>query len=72
MRSSVLIVFILFVFQTNLQQVAQRIERLNPPGNVFHSVVENAVQLSGRSGSEDLINELCSDEGLADVSVPML
>ncbi|KAG2692892.1 hypothetical protein I3760_08G073000 [Carya illinoinensis] len=59
-------------FQTNLQQVAQRIERLNPPGNVFHSVVENAVQLSGRSGSEDLINELCSDEGLADEYMEML
>ncbi|KAF5462187.1 hypothetical protein F2P56_018216 [Juglans regia] len=59
-------------FQTNLQQVAQRIERLNPPGNVFHSVVENAVQLSGRSGSEDLINELCSDEGLANEYMEML
>ncbi|XP_041020370.1 ubiquitin-like domain-containing protein CIP73 [Juglans microcarpa x Juglans regia] len=59
-------------FQTNLQQVAQRIERLNPPGNVFHSVVENAAQLSGRSGSEDLINELCSDEGLANEYMEML
>jgi hypothetical protein len=60
----------LFDFQINLQQVAQRIEHLNPPENVFRSVVENAVQLSGsESGSEDLVDELCSDEGLTNVSV---
>jgi hypothetical protein len=52
--------------------VAQRIENLNPPGDVFRSVVENAVQLSGSgSGSRDLVDELCSDEGLANVSVQM-
>lgn len=52
--------------------MAQRIERLNQPGDVFRSVVENAVQLSGSgSGSRDLVDDLCSDEGLANVSVQM-
>ena len=59
-----------FFFKINLQQVAQMIEHLNPPGDVFRSVVENAVQLSGSgSDSRDLVDELCSDEGLANVSV---
>ncbi|GMY28139.1 large proline-rich protein bag6-B-like isoform X1 [Fagus crenata] len=59
--------------QINLQQVAQRIEHLNPPENVFRSVVENAVQLSGsESGSEDLVDELCSDEGLTNEYIEML
>lgn len=62
-----------FVCQIDLQQVAQGIEQLNPPGDVFRSVAENAVHLSGsRSDFEDLVNELCGDEGLADVSVQML
>ncbi|KAE8057334.1 hypothetical protein FH972_014035 [Carpinus fangiana] len=53
-------------FQINLQPVAQRIEDLNPPGDVFRSVVENAVQLSG-SGSDsiDFVDEMCSEEDLA-------
>ncbi|XP_062163600.1 ubiquitin-like domain-containing protein CIP73 isoform X2 [Alnus glutinosa] len=60
-------------FQIDLQQVAQRIENLNPPGDVFRSVVENAVQLSGSgSGSRDLVDELCSDEGLANEYAEML
>lgn len=50
--------------------MAQGIENLNPPQNVFRSVVENAVQLSGSEGGfEGLVDELCSDEGLANVSV---
>lgn len=50
--------------------MAQGIENLNPPQNVFRSVAENAVQLSGSEGGfEGLVDELCSDEGLANVSV---
>lgn len=60
-------------FQTNLQQLAQQIEQLNPPEIIFHSVVENAVLLSGSgSSSEELVDELWGDEGLANVSVQML
>lgn len=60
-------------FQIDVQQVAQRIERLNQPGDVFRSVVENAVQLSGSgSGSRDLVDDLCSDEGLANEYADML
>ncbi|KAK7828359.1 large proline-rich protein bag6 [Quercus suber] len=59
--------------QINLQQVAQGIENLNPPQNVFRSVVENAVQLSGNEGGfEGLVDELCSDEGLANEYIEML
>lgn len=59
--------------QINLQQVAQGIENLNPPQNVFRSVVENAVQLSGSEGGfEGLVDELCSDEGLANEYIEML
>lgn len=63
----------MFFFQIDLQPVAQRIEHLNPPGDVFRSVAENAVQLSGSgSDSRDLVDELCSEEDLANVSVQML
>ncbi|KAF3957076.1 hypothetical protein CMV_017871 [Castanea mollissima] len=59
--------------QINLQQVAQGIENLNPPQNVFRSVAENAVQLSGSEGGfEGLVDELCSDEGLANEYIEML
>ncbi|KAL0016866.1 hypothetical protein SO802_003935 [Lithocarpus litseifolius] len=59
--------------QINLQQVAQGIENVNPPQNVFRSVVENAVQLSGSEGGfEGLVDELCSDEGLANEYIEML
>ncbi|KAF5455692.1 hypothetical protein F2P56_025242 [Juglans regia] len=59
--------------QTNLQELAQQIEQLNPPENIFHSVVENAVMLSGSgSGSEELVDELWGDEGLANEYMEML
>ncbi|KAJ7957943.1 Large proline-rich protein BAG6 [Quillaja saponaria] len=59
--------------QINLQSVAQRIEHLNPPRDVFSSVVENAFQLSGvGSASDDLVDELCSDEDLASEYMEML
>ncbi|XP_059459775.1 ubiquitin-like domain-containing protein CIP73 isoform X2 [Corylus avellana] len=60
-------------FQIDLQPVAQRIEHLNPPGDVFRSVAENAVQLSGSgSDSRDLVDELCSEEDLANEYMEML
>ncbi|KAG2698218.1 hypothetical protein I3760_07G140300 [Carya illinoinensis] len=59
--------------QTNLQQLAQQIEQLNPPENIFHSVVENAIMLSGSgSGSEELVDELCGNERLANEYMEML
>lgn len=46
------------------------IEHASSPGDVFHAIVENAVQLHGtRSTNEDLMNELFSNEDLASVSV---
>ncbi|KAF7829504.1 ubiquitin-like domain-containing protein CIP73 isoform X1 [Senna tora] len=57
--------------QINLQPVAERIEHLSPPADVFRAVVENAIQLYGSGNSSDsLLDELCSDEGLASVSIP--
>lgn len=51
--------------------MAERIGRLSPQDDVFRSVVENAIQLSGSGNSSDaLLEELCRDEGLASVSVP--
>ena len=59
-----------FFFKIDLQQVAQRIEDLNPPEDVFRSVAENAVQLSGiESDSRDFLDVLCSQEDLAKVSI---
>lgn len=59
----------LIVFQIGIQQVVQRIEHLDPPGEVFRAIVQNAGQLHcNGSGREDLVSELCSDEDLADVS----
>ncbi|KAL9448919.1 hypothetical protein AB3S75_010955 [Citrus x aurantiifolia] len=53
--------------QIGIQQVVQRIEHLDPPGEVFRAVVQNAGQLHcNGSGREDLVSELCSDEDLAD------
>ncbi|KAH9693680.1 ubiquitin-like domain-containing protein [Citrus sinensis] len=55
--------------QIGIQQVVQRIEHLDPPGEVFRAVVQNAGQLHcNGSGREDLVSELCSDEDLAEVS----
>ncbi|KAM5565255.1 ubiquitin-like domain-containing protein CIP73 [Rosa sericea] len=52
--------------EIDLQQVVQRIGQLNAPGDVFQAVVENSVQLSGRGSSpQELVDELCRDEGLS-------
>ncbi|XP_057423073.1 ubiquitin-like domain-containing protein CIP73 isoform X2 [Lotus japonicus] len=59
--------------QLDLQSVAERIDRLNPPSDVFRAVAENAVELSGSgSASSDLLDELCSNESLAREYVDML
>ncbi|KAK8643013.1 hypothetical protein V6N13_012330 [Hibiscus sabdariffa] len=59
--------------QDDIQQMAQRIEQSNLPGNVFHAVAENAVQVygSGRN-AEQLLHELCGNEGLAKEYTEML
>ncbi|RDX76796.1 Large proline-rich protein BAG6 [Mucuna pruriens] len=52
--------------QLDLQPLAERIEHLSPPTDVFRAVAENAVQLSGSGiASNDLLEELCSNESLA-------
>lgn len=52
--------------QIGIQQVVQRIEHLDPPEELFRAIVQNAGQLHcNGSGPEDLVNELCSDEDLA-------
>ncbi|XP_021802571.1 large proline-rich protein BAG6 isoform X5 [Prunus avium] len=59
--------------EINLQEVVQRIGNLNAPGDVFHAVVENAVELSGRgSGPQELVDELCGDDGLSREYVEIL
>ncbi|XP_068313634.1 uncharacterized protein [Pyrus communis] len=59
--------------EVNLEEVVQRIENLNAPGEVFHALVENSVQLSGRgSGSQELVDELCRDESLSGEYVEIL
>ncbi|XP_027332237.1 ubiquitin-like domain-containing protein CIP73 isoform X2 [Abrus precatorius] len=58
---------------SQLQPLAERIEHLCPPTDVFRAVAENAVQLSGSgSASNDLLDELCSNESLAREYVEML
>ncbi|XP_061348318.1 uncharacterized protein LOC133293734 isoform X2 [Gastrolobium bilobum] len=59
--------------QLDLQLVAERIERLSPPTDVFRAVAEHAVELSGGGNiSDDLINELCNNESLVSEYVEML
>ncbi|KAJ1424208.1 Ubiquitin-like domain superfamily [Sesbania bispinosa] len=59
--------------QLDLQPVAERIDRLSPPTDVFRAVAENAVQLSGSgNASNDLLDELCRNESLASEYVEML
>lgn len=50
--------------------MAQMIEHCDPPGEVFRAVVENASRLQ-QNGiiPGDLVDELCSDEALAHVSI---
>ncbi|KAL2318877.1 hypothetical protein Fmac_032753 [Flemingia macrophylla] len=59
--------------QHDRQPLAERIEHLRPPTDVFRAVAENAVQLSvSGSASNDLLDELCSNESLAREYVDML
>lgn len=51
--------------QIDLQEVVQRIEHQNPPGEIFRSIAESAAHLYDNTSGDDLVNELCSDEGLA-------
>ena len=58
-----------FFLQVDLQPVADRIDRLSPPTDIFRAVAENAVQLSSSErASDDLLDELCCNESLAGVS----
>ncbi|GMI91377.1 hypothetical protein like AT5G42220 [Hibiscus trionum] len=59
-------------FQDNVQQITQRIEQFNSPGDVFHAVAENAVQVYGNGWNAELLSELCGDEGLAEEYIKML
>ncbi|XVE56243.1 hypothetical protein DITRI_Ditri03aG0222700 [Diplodiscus trichospermus] len=60
-------------FQDNIQLTAQRIEQSNFPSEVFRAVAENAVQVYGNwRNAEELLNELCGDEGLAQEYTEML
>ncbi|KAG8493706.1 hypothetical protein CXB51_011734 [Gossypium anomalum] len=59
--------------QDDIQQIAQRIEQSNVPDDVFHAVAENAVQVYGNGrNAEELLNELCGNEGLAKEYTEML
>ncbi|XP_023535546.1 large proline-rich protein bag6-like [Cucurbita pepo subsp. pepo] len=57
--------------QIEAQDLARRIISTNSPRDVFRAVVESSARLSG-SSSEDIANELCSDETLAKEYVEML
>lgn len=62
-------------YQTGLQDVARRIENGNPPEDIFRSIVENAVQAHPGGSSdenENLVNDLCSTEGLANEFMEVL
>lgn len=59
--------------QIDIQQVARGIEQQSPPGEIFRSMVENAVQLcEGGNVPGNVVDELCSDEGLANEFMEML
>lgn len=59
--------------QVDLQPVADRIDRLSPPTDIFRAVAENAVQLSSSErASDDLLDELCCNESLAGEYLEML
>ncbi|KAF7140315.1 hypothetical protein RHSIM_Rhsim06G0009500 [Rhododendron simsii] len=51
--------------QIDLEEVVQRIEHQNPPGEIFRSMAESAANLFDNNSGDDLVNELCCDEGLA-------
>ncbi|XAR64246.1 hypothetical protein NMG60_11024515 [Bertholletia excelsa] len=59
--------------QVDLEKVVQTIEHQNPQGEIFRSMVESAVCLcEGSSGAEDLMNELCNEDGLANEYMEIL
>ncbi|KAF5183891.1 Ubiquitin-like domain-containing protein cip73 [Thalictrum thalictroides] len=60
------------ISQIDLQGVAQRIERNDPPGEIFRTVVEHTASLCSGGGSQDLVEELCSDDDLANAFMEML
>lgn len=50
--------------------MAEGIEHLNSPEDAFRALVENSLSLSGgESGFQEIVDELCGDEGLASVSI---
>ncbi|KAK4781429.1 hypothetical protein SAY86_015531 [Trapa natans] len=52
--------------QAELDGVVRHIESRHSPRDIFRSMVESAAQASGnRTGSQDLLDALCRDEGLA-------
>ncbi|XP_062098620.1 ubiquitin-like domain-containing protein CIP73 isoform X2 [Humulus lupulus] len=59
--------------QDDLQSVTQKIENMSPPEDIFHSLVENSLRLSGiESGPEGLVDELCSNESLVNEYLELL
>ncbi|KAK7382910.1 hypothetical protein VNO78_28574 [Psophocarpus tetragonolobus] len=59
--------------QLDLQPLAETIEHLGPSTDIFRVVAENAVQRYGSgSASNDLLDELCSNESLAREYIDML
>lgn len=55
--------------QVEVESIARQVESLNPPELVFRAVAEGAIQSSvDGSGSRDLLDALCTDEELANVS----
>jgi uncharacterized ubiquitin-like protein YukD len=59
--------------QGDLQHVADRIRNQNPPREIFRSAVESAVRLYNDGVSdEDLVDVLCSEDGLDTEYVEMM
>lgn len=59
--------------QIDLQEVAQRIEHFNAPGDIFRAVAENAGRLNGsESRSQDVVYELSNNEDLVSDYIEML
>lgn len=57
------------MIQVELESIAREIGSLNPPELVFRAVAEGAIRSSvDGSGSQDLLDALCTDEELANVS----
>ncbi|KAF2324752.1 hypothetical protein GH714_016635 [Hevea brasiliensis] len=59
--------------QIDLQGVAQRIEHLDAPGDIFRAVAENAGRLNGNdSRTLDIVHELSNDADLVNDYIEML